>query len=72
MTHPAAVREALAAAETRLTGETGKQMARARAAIDDLRAEARAVADGASLDDRALRAAQKEYDDAGEQLTGVC
>ena len=49
MTHPAAVREALAAAETRLTGETGKQMARARAAIDDLRAEARAVADGASL-----------------------
>jgi hypothetical protein len=67
-----AVREALAAAETRLAGETGKQMARARAAIDDLRAEARAVADGASVDNRALRAAQKEYDDAVEQLTGLC
>jgi len=67
-----AVREALAAAEQKLTGQTREQMARAGAAIDDLRAEARTVADGASVDDQALRAAQSEYDDAVEQLTGLC
>lgn len=67
-----AAREALAAAETRLTGEAGKQVARARAAIDDLRAEAAAVADGASIDSRALRAAQKQYDNARRQLSGLC
>lgn len=67
-----AAREALGAAEERLTGETQEQLARAGAAIDDLRAEARAVADGASVDDRALRAAQEEYGDAVEQLTGLC
>lgn len=64
--------EVLTAAEKRLTGDTREQVARAGAAIDALRAEARAVADGASIDDQALRAAQKEYDDAVEQLTGIC
>lgn len=67
-----AAREALGVAEKQLTGETQEQVARAGAAIDDLRAEARAVADGASVDDRALRAAQEEYGDAVEQLTGLC
>ncbi len=67
-----AAREALGAAEKQVTGETQEQLARAGAAIDDLRAEATAVADGANVDDRALRAAQEEYGDAAEQLTGLC
>ena len=67
-----AAREALTAAEERLGGETQEQIARARAAIDDLRAEARAVANGAHVDGRALQAAREEYDDAVEQLTGLC
>ena len=67
-----AMRDALAATERRLTGDTREQLARAGAAIDDLRTEARAVADGATVDDRALRAAQKEYDDAVEGLAGLC
>ena len=67
-----AAREALRAAEKQLTGETQQQIARAGAAIDDLRAEARAVADGASVDDQALRTAQEEYGDAAQQLTGLC
>ncbi|MBA2640825.1 MAG: hypothetical protein H0U77_12750 [Nocardioidaceae bacterium] len=67
-----AAREALGAAEKQVTGETQEQLARAGAAIDDLRAEATAVADGANVDDQALRAAQEEYGDAAEQLTGLC
>jgi hypothetical protein len=66
------MREALGAVEKQLTGEIQKPLARARAAIDDLQAEASAVADGASVDERALRAAQAEYDDAAKQLTGLC
>ena len=65
-------REALGAAEQQLTGGTQEQLARAGAAIDDLRAEAKAVADGARVDDQALRLAQEEYDDAVQQLTGIC
>jgi hypothetical protein len=67
-----AAREALGVAEKQLTGETQEQLARAGAAIDDLQSEARAVADGASIDDRALRAAQAEYDDAAQRLAGLC
>jgi len=67
-----AAREALAAAERRLTGETQEQLARAGAAIDDLQSEATAVADGASVDDRAVQAAQQEYGDAVEQFTRLC
>jgi hypothetical protein len=67
-----AAREALAAAQEQLSGETQEQLARAGAAIDDLRAEARAVADGASVDDQAVQAAQEEYDDAAEQLSRLC
>jgi hypothetical protein len=67
-----AAREALEAAEKQLSGDTQEQLARAGAAIDDLRADARAVADGASVDDKSLRAAQKQYGDAAEQLTGLC
>jgi hypothetical protein len=67
-----AARDALGAAEKQLSGETQEQIARAGAAIDDLRGEARAVANGASVDDRALRAAQQKYGDAAEQLTGLC
>jgi hypothetical protein len=67
-----AMREALGAVEKQLTGEIQKPLARARAAVDDLQAEASAVADGASVDERALRAAQAEYDDAAKQLTGLC
>lgn len=65
-------REALGAAEQQLTGGTQEQLARAGAAIDDLKAEARAVADGARVDDQALRVAQDEYDDAVKQLTDIC
>jgi hypothetical protein len=65
-------RETLGAAEQQLTGGTQEALARAGAAIDDLRAEARAVADGARVDDQALRSAQEEYDDAVKQLTGIC
>jgi hypothetical protein len=67
-----AAREALAAAERRLTGETQEQLARAGTAIDDLQSEATAVADGASVDDRAVQAAQQEYGDAVEQFTRLC
>ena len=67
-----AAREALGAAERSLSGETQEQLARASAAIDDLQSEARAVADGASVDDQVLRAARAEYDDAAQQLTGLC
>ena len=67
-----AAREAFGAAETQLTGEVQEQMAQAGAAIDDLRAEAQAVADGAIVDDQALQTAQHQYDDAVEQLTGLC
>ena len=67
-----AVRKVLTAAEKRLTGDTREQMARAGAAIDDLTTQARAVADGASVDEQALRAAQEEYEDAVEQMTGLC
>lgn len=67
-----AAREALGAAQERLSGQTQEQLARAGAAIDDLRAEARAVADGASVDDQAVRAAQEEYDAAAQQLSGLC
>ncbi len=67
-----AARQVLRAAEKGLPGETQEQLARAGSAIEDLQAEARAVADGASVDDRALRAAQQEYGDAAEQVTGLC
>jgi hypothetical protein len=67
-----AAREALGAAENQLTGETQDKLAQAGAAIDDLRAEASAAADGASVDDQALQAAQEEYGAAVDQLTGVC
>lgn len=66
------VREALTVAEKQLSGETRQQMARAGAAIDDLRGEARAVANGAGIDRRTARAAQDEYDAAAEQLTRLC
>jgi hypothetical protein len=68
----AAAREALGVAEKQLSGQTREQLARAGAAIDDLRAEASAVADGASVDDQAVRAAQEEYDDAAQQVSGLC
>ena len=68
----AAARDALAAAEGQLTGETQALLTRAGAAVDDLRAEASAVADGATVDDQSLRVAQQEYGDAVEQLTGLC
>jgi hypothetical protein len=55
-----------------LTGETQEQLARAGAAIEDLQAEARAVANGAKVDDQAVRAAQETYDDAAQQVTGLC
>ena len=67
-----AARAALGAAEKQLTGETQEQLARAGAAIEDLQAEARAVANGAKVDDQAVRAAQETYDDAAQQVTGLC
>ena len=67
-----AVREALAAAEKQLTGQTREQLARAGAAVDDLRTETQAVVDGARVDDRVVRIAQEEYDGAVRQLTGLC
>ncbi len=67
-----AARQALRAAEKGLPGETQEQLARAGSAIEDLQAEARAVADGASVDDLAVQAAQEEYDDAAKQLSRLC
>lgn len=67
-----AAREALGTAEKQLSGQTREQLARAGGAIDDLQAEASAVADGASIDDQVVRTAQKEYDDAAKQLSALC
>jgi hypothetical protein len=67
-----AVRGALAAAEKRLDGETREQIARARVAVDDLVVEARAVAGGAGINDRAVRTAQEDFDGAVDSLTELC
>lgn len=65
-------REALAAAERGLDGEVRQQLDRAVDALDTLRDEARAAADGTTVDDQALQEARAEYDSAAEQLTAIC
>ncbi len=67
-----AAAEALGLAEPALSGEARDLVDRAGAALEELRAQAQAAADGATVDDQVLEAAQSEYDAAAEQLTGVC
>ncbi len=67
-----AAADALDLAEPALTGEARDVVERAGAALEELRAQAQAVADGATVDDQVLQAAQDEYGAAAEQLTGVC
>ncbi len=64
--------EALGLAEPALSGEARDLVDRAGAALEDLRAQAESAAEGATVDDQVLQAAQAEYDAAAEQLTGVC
>lgn len=65
-------REAVAAAERGLDGEVRQQLDRAVQALDALRDEARAVADGSSVDELVVAEAQAEYDVAAQQIAGVC
>ena len=67
-----AAAEALGLAEPALSGEARDLVDRAGAALEELRDQAEAVAEGATIDDRGLQAAQEEYDTAAEQLTGIC
>lgn len=67
-----ALRESLAAAERGLGGETRERVEQARAAVDDLLAQARRAADGTTVDDQAVAEAQAEYDAATRGLTEVC
>lgn len=67
-----AAAEALGLAEPALSGEARDLVDRAGSALEDLRDQAQAAADGATVDDQVLEAAQQEYDAAAEQLTGVC
>ena len=67
-----AAAEALGLAEPALSGEARDLVDRAGAALEELRAQAQAAADGATVDDQVLEAAQSEYDAAAEQLIGVC
>ncbi len=68
----AAAGEALGLAEPALSGEARDVVERAGAALEELRAQAEAAADGVTVDDQVLESAQQEYDAAAEQLTGVC
>lgn len=67
-----AAAEALGLAEPVLSGEARDLVDRAGAALEELRGQAEAVAEGATIDDQVLQAAQQEYDTAAEQLTGIC
>ncbi|MBD8608686.1 hypothetical protein IFT73_17665 [Aeromicrobium sp. CFBP 8757] len=67
-----ATREALAAAEQGLSDDVRTQVGQAVEALDSLRDEARAVADGSSVDETVVAQAQAEYDAAARQVTGVC
>ncbi|MEG9224580.1 hypothetical protein [Aeromicrobium sp. Sec7.5] len=67
-----AAAEALGLAEPALSGEARDLVDRAGAALEDLRAQAEAAADGVTVDDQVLQAAQDEYDAAAEQISGVC
>ncbi len=67
-----AAREALELAAPTLTGELRDAIDQAAAAVEELRAEAQAVADGATVDDQVVQAAQAEYDAAAQELTGIC
>lgn len=68
----AAAADALGLAEPALSGEARDVVERAGAALEKLRAQAEAAAEGVTVDDQVLQAAQDEYDAAAEQLTGVC
>ena len=67
-----AAREALAAASPGLSDDARTQVDRAVAALDDLRDEARSVADGSSIDEQVVAEARAEYDTAAQQITSVC
>jgi hypothetical protein len=67
-----ALRASLSTAERGLSGESRQRVEQARAAVDDLLAEARRAADGTQVDDQAVAEAQAEYDEATRGLTEVC
>ncbi len=63
---------AIEAAAPTLTGEVRALVERARTALSTLRDEAEAVAAGSTVDDRAVQAAQSEYDRVADQLRSLC
>ena len=67
-----ATREALAAAAPGLSDDARTQVDRAVAALDDLRDEARSVADGSSIDEQVVAEATAEYDVAAQQVGSIC
>ncbi|MDF1705351.1 MAG: hypothetical protein P1U38_11305 [Aeromicrobium sp.] len=67
-----AAAEALGLGEATLSGEARDLVDRAGSALEELRAQAEAAADGTTVDDQVVQAARDEYDAAAEQLTGVC
>lgn len=64
--------EALGIAEQGLSGEVRDLVARASDAVDELRTQAEAAADGTTVDEQVVQAAQAEYDAAAEDLAGIC
>ncbi|GAA1724373.1 hypothetical protein [Aeromicrobium alkaliterrae] len=71
-TELAAAGEALGIAEQGLSGEVRDLVARASDAVDELRTQAEAAADGTTVDEQVVQSAQAEYDAAAEDLAGVC
>ncbi|MCX6405826.1 MAG: hypothetical protein NTV28_02785 [Propionibacteriales bacterium] len=68
----AAAGAAIEAAAPTLTGEVRALVERAGTALSTLRDEAEAVAAGSAVDDRAVQAAQSEYDRVADQIRSLC
>ena len=68
----AAAGTAIEAAAPTLTGEVRALVDRAAAALSPLRDEAESAAAGSAVDERAVQAAQSEYDRASDQLRSLC
>ncbi len=68
----AAAGTAIEAAAPTLTGEVRALVDRAAAALSTLRDEAESAAAGSAVDERAVQAAQSEYDRASDQLRSLC
>jgi hypothetical protein len=68
----AATGAAIQAAAPTLTGEVRALVEQAGTALSTLRSEAEAAAEGTDVDDRAVQAAQTEYDRVADQLRSLC